>query len=316
MTLLRTARRAAPAAALLLILIADASRAAPAPSLTVTAPTSGATISKAAGPFTASGTVGFTEPEASTTPLYLRYEALDGNNCGRRYLSETDGPDAGNSCQSTGAHTTLIGTSFTRDWPADSAEVGLPLTIDASRNITGAVNITSRALSFTGNPVGSPGNWVTLDVVVRLGTTALTQSFDSGPFAGSTHSFTINLDVPASLDKVDVSTVQVDLVWHRVIHLSQQGQSVVHTFAELDNPPTFVSVPTYTASFDRRVQLTVDNPSFSGSPIAATVDLGAGTFTASVPTASLSLGSRTLYARALQGGKPSATSTVPFTLTS
>ena len=316
MTVIATVRRAAPAAALMLVLIADAGRAAPAPSLTVTAPESGATISKAAGPFAASGTVGFTEPEPSTTPLFLRYEAVDGNNCGRRYLSEADGPDAGNSCQSTGAHNTLIGTSFTRDWPADADQVDLPLTIDASRNIAGAVHITSRALSFTGNPVGTPGNWVTLDVVVRLGTSALTQSFDSGPFTGATHTFNINLDVPASLDKVDVSTVQVDLVWHRVIHLSQQGQSVVHTFAELDNPPTFVSVPTYTASFDRRVQLTVDNPSFSGSPINAAVDLGAGTFTGSVPTASLATGSRTLYARALQGGKPSATVAVPFTLTS
>ncbi len=69
----------------------------------------------------------FATPAPTDTPLYLRYAAAGTNNCGRRYLSEKDGPDPGNSCQSTGAHLTLAGQSFMRDWPAGE-EVALPLT--------------------------------------------------------------------------------------------------------------------------------------------------------------------------------------------
>jgi hypothetical protein len=59
-------------------------------------------------------------------------------------------------------------------------------------------------------------------VVVHLGTTRLTQSFDSGLHQGATHKFEMDLDIPENLDRVDATIVQVDLVWHRVVHFSQQ----------------------------------------------------------------------------------------------
>ncbi|HVM11320.1 MAG TPA: hypothetical protein VM638_02430, partial [Actinomycetota bacterium] len=182
----------------LVLLPAAVGASAGDPSVTILQPTAGATHSKAAGPIAVSGAVGFEQPAPADTRLFLRYAAEGGTNCGRRYLSTTNGPDPGNSCQSTGAHLTLAGQSFTRDWPADPAEVALPLTLDASRNITGEININSRFLGTAGAPLASPGNWVTLDVVVRLGDTALTQSFDSGLYTGATRKFSLNLDIPAS----------------------------------------------------------------------------------------------------------------------
>lgn len=89
---------------------------------------------------------------------------------------------------------------------------------------------------------------------------------------------------------------------------------MIHTFAELDNPPTFISVPTYTASFDRKVELSV-NPAFTTNRVNASVDLEEGKFSAAYPTTFIQPGERTIYARALQGGIPSATDAVPFTLT-
>ncbi|MDQ3991051.1 MAG: hypothetical protein M3245_01905 [Actinomycetota bacterium] len=306
----RSIRRAVPASALALVLLAGAVNAAsPQPAIVVDEPAAGQTVSRAAGSMPVSGVAQFAAPSPTDTSLYLRYAAVGANNCGRRYLSEDDGPDPGNSCQSTGAHLTLAGQSFMRDWPADQ-EVALPLTIDASRNITGEVNITSR---IQGN--AAPGNWVILDVVVQLNSTRLTQSFDSGPFTGSARKFAVDIDIPDSLDKVDATSVQVELIWHRVVHLSQQGVSVIHTYAELENPPTFLSVPTYSASFSRRVNVSVDNPNFTGGTVNATVDVETGAFSASYPTTFLPVGSRTLYARAVQGGVASATQSVPFTLT-
>jgi len=61
----------------------------------------------------------------------------------------------------------------------------------------------------------------------------------------------------------------------------------------------------------------VDNPGFSGtSKVTATLNLGAGTFSASYPTTFLRPGSRTLHARAIQGSNVSETDAVTFTLTS
>ena len=298
------ARNALLAAALSILMFAGAAgAAAPQPTLEVTSPADGSTFSRSAGPIPVAGDVGFAEPAPSSRNLYLRYTA----GCGVRYTSETDGPDAGNSCQGQTAILTLAGQSFTRDFPADPAEVELPITIDASRNITGQMHINSETLG-----VGTPANWVQLDVVVRLGSTSLTQSFDSGPYTGARTTFTLDLDVPASLDKVDINEASVDLVWHRVIHLPN---GAYHTYVELDDPASFVTIPSYTTSFSRKVELKVDNPSFGSGTVQGTVDLEAGTFTASVPVATVALGGHFLYVRAVQGAGVSPTRTLVFHLT-
>ncbi|HVM11822.1 MAG TPA: hypothetical protein VM638_05040, partial [Actinomycetota bacterium] len=74
--------------------------------------------------------------------------------------------------------------------------------------------------------------------------------------------------------------------------------------------------PSYTSSFNRRVELTIDNPTFSGTKTNATVNLATGTFSASMPTTFVQPGTRTIYARAIQGGKVSPVDSVPITVTS
>lgn len=273
--------------------------AAPVPTVTITSPTEGAEINRAAGSFTVAGTAGFTTPTPDTTKLYLRWET----GCDApRFLSLTDGTDAGNFCQSPTATITTLTTPLSNDWPADPVKAGLPITIDATRNLTGEVFIRTHTFTV---PSGV-GNWVQMDVSLSLNGTTITESFDSGVYTTPGYTFQLDMDIPDALDRVDASTVKLEIVWKRLIHVP----GPYHTYLSLDNPASFIAIPSYTGSFDRRVQVSIDDAGFGPDAVPASVDLDAGTYTADVLTEPLTLGPHAVYARALQGGVPSGTHAV------
>ncbi|HEX9824424.1 MAG TPA: hypothetical protein VGB51_08560 [Actinomycetota bacterium] len=263
-----------------------ASAAVAAPSISITSPASGAVISRSASPqLQLSGTVGFDAPAPVDREIYLRYDGPAGG-CGHAYLSDEDGADPGNSCSNLlqSLAVTPGEDDYTESWPAE--EVALPITLDASRNLTGSIYLRSNLDEPT---------WAVVDVEVLLGSQSVRQRFDDGlPQASSFRTFNLNIDIPTSLDKVDINSITVNVHFQTIIGL---------IWVELDAPASYVNVPAYSASFDRRVQVAVDTGQFSGTGVTLSPDLT--TWTATIPTPLT--GIHSIKARSVQG---SAISTV------
>lgn len=178
-------------------------------------------------------------PTAAQTRLYLRYDDGASTTCGGRYLSTTDGQDgAGEDCQSQTAITTFAGQTSAQEWVAD-ARAALPITVDASRHLTGELTVET----MTSGAFDAPANWAELDVVVTLNNTALPKATLSsgGVYQEGKKKFTFSVDVPDSLDKVAVTAARIDVTWKRVVH----APSVYHASISQDDPASFFTIPSY-----------------------------------------------------------------------
>ncbi|MFN2544417.1 MAG: hypothetical protein ABR600_07590 [Actinomycetota bacterium] len=178
------------------------------------------------------------DPPAKTDhQLFLRND--DSASCLHIYLSDSDGPDAGDSC-AWPVWTPPEVADWQDDYPAeaDTGEVSLPITIDATKPITGSIAIGTLT-----------PNDVQLDVYVQLDATRLgPYHVDTGPYASSffldsAPTVPISIPIPAALDKKDVSSVTVSIVWGQELNV---GGSV---WLELDAPPTSVTIPAYDKSW-------------------------------------------------------------------
>ena len=267
---------------------ASAALAVPKPRATITTPTAGTTISKAAGSFNVAGSGGWTTPASTTRNLYLRH-AGGGGVCGERSLTAANGADGGETCHEFPAAALPIvpNNPYSEDFQTtDAVAADLPITVDASKNLTGSINVTS----------ATPVNDMQLDVQITLGETTLpTQSFTSL----GTAQFPLNIDIPDTLDKADIESARVLVIWKRMI---VGVPAVTHSHIELESPASHIAIPGYTGSFNQQTHVTIDDPDFDLDPIAATVDTVAKTYSADVPTTFLTLGSHTVYVRSLQGG--------------
>jgi len=74
---------------------------------------------------------------------------------------------------------------------------------------------------------------------------------------------------------------------------------------------SWVDVPSYSASVNRAVQVSVDDPSF-GNPVAATLNSAATGWSATIRTPPI--GTHTIYARSTQGFDTSPVASSTFTV--
>lgn len=185
------------------------------------------------------------KPVAMDQKFFLHDNSCDEDNT----LSLLDGPD--NSCWYVdsgilydvfeGAGLLAV-EDLAQSWGAID---GVPLTLDATKPITGEVSTTSGACLVDGAPCSPAGIGIgqaTLDVIVlgeidgeekELGT--FTEDYVIAP--GQTHTSKIEIKLDEALDKAELATLRVLTYLH--------GAAVGHGVIELENPASFVTVPAW-----------------------------------------------------------------------
>ena len=286
-----------------------AGSAVAAPAVSITSPADGSTVSRSQNPSLAlAGAVSFDTPEADTSRFFLRRSACGGTVDQGMRLSRTSGTDGGTGCGYIGGWN-LLGTadepSFVMDFPAAD---GVPFTLDSSRQLTARISMDSYR-GIVGNPVAITAGSATLRLTVSgdtatgsqtLGTQSITKQVL--PTTGlQLYDFAITL--PAGADKKDFTGLNVNL--------SMTGPGVGHGYVN-HSGASFMDVPTYTASFDRKVQVRVNNASFSSTGISVAGDLASWSGAIPTPVAGFTYA---IQARAVQGAAISAPAEIAVTVT-
>jgi hypothetical protein len=284
-----------------LALVAGVAVASPT-SVTITTPKEGQSLSKKRTPqLPVTGGVTFAAANPDTSLFYVRRDGCGTAN-DNPHLSISTGQDAGSGCGSlingvVGAGGDVDAGAFV-DYPSTD---GMPLAFDASRNITGtfdiqgffgpaAVGVMEADVSMEalvngeGVPIGSDTEMVLMD-----------------PTASDNYiDFTITPD--ASLDKKDLSGIDLRLHLH--------GPYAFSGFVGTDGG-SFVNVPSYTASVNKTVLLSLDDPTFA-SPIPVAVNTAQDGWSVVIPTPAV--GRHTLYAQSVQGFDTSSVVARHFTV--
>ena len=183
-------------------------------------------------------------PVAVDQKFYLHDTSCDDPNT----MSLTDHPD--NSCwyvdsgvlYDVVAGAGLLGPEdLGQSWTASE---GVPLTLDATKPITGEISTSSGQCLVDGgcSPAGLGAGLATLDVFVfgdvngaetELGT--FTETYPVAP--GQTHTSKIEIKLDPALDKAQLGSLRVLTYLH--------GAAVGHGVIELENPASFVTVPSF-----------------------------------------------------------------------
>lgn len=283
-------------AALVAALTAAAALSAP-PSVTITAPKSNQKVSLHQNPYLAvAGTAAFADTTAGTTEFFLRRDGC-GTSADNPHLSITSGTDAGDGCGLIIDQVGLVGdvapqASFT-DYPAVD---GTPLAYDGTQPINGQV-------SLTGAQVGLAE--VDVDVQALVGGNAV----DIGSATGSAILDPTGASTPVpftiapnpALDGSDIQALDLRVTIH--------GPNVYSGFVALSGA-SWLNMPSYAASVNRGVEISVDDPTFS-NPTSARVS--GSTWSVAIPTPSV--GKHTIYAESTQGYDTSAPASVTFSVT-
>lgn len=271
-----------------------ATTAGAAPTVTISTPTSGASFSKSASPkINVAGTVGFDAPEPSESVFYVRRTSCTTD---QRISTDQGGETA--SCAETVSLTPVaeeqaLGTTY-------PAEDGIPLTLDASRPITGVVSVVSYAGQ---SGAGTGAGLTTIDISLTGGTQTLgstTVTYTATP-AQYRYNTTWSITPPANLDKKDLSSL--------ALTIKVRGRNAMHGF--ISPNATNFTLPIYTESFTPKVEVAVDGGAFSATPVTLAADQKS--YTASVTTPAV--GNHTIKARAVQGSDISGVASVPITVT-
>ncbi len=299
MSRVRALAVAIPAALALIAGVATAS----SPSVTITSPKEGQSFSQKRVPnLPVYGGVTFAAANPNTSLFYVRRDGCGTSN-DNPHLSISSGTDAGSGCGSlingvVGAGGDADAGAFV-DYP--SAD-GMPLAPDASRNITGTIDVqgfvgpaqagvmeadVSMEALVNGNgvQVGSDAEMVVLDPTA----------------SDNVINFTITPN--AALDKADLSGIDLRLHLH--------GPYVFSGFVAT-NGLSFVDIPSYTASANKSVLLSVDDPTFA-NPVPVAINSSQDGWSVVIPTPSV--GKHTLYAESVQGFDTSAVVARHFTVT-
>ena len=288
-----------PAALALLAGVAVASST----SVTITTPKEGQSFSKKRVPnLPVVGGVTFAAANPNTSLFYVRRDGCGTSN-DNPHLSISTGTDAGSGCGSLingviGAGGDADAGAFV-DYPSND---GMPLSLDSTRNITGTFDIqgfigpaqaglmeadVSMEALVNGNgvPIGSVTEMVVLD-----------------PTA-SDNLIKFTITPAAALDKKDLSGIDLRLHLH--------GPYAFSGFVAT-NGLSFVNVPSYTASVNKAVLLSLDDPTFAG-PIPVAINSSGNGWSVVIPTPAV--GRHTLYAQSVQGFDTSAVVARHFTVT-
>jgi hypothetical protein len=260
------------------------------PSVTITSPAADQRISLRHNAYTAvAGTASFATPSATATRFYLRRDGCGTAN-DNPHLSVTSGTDGGDGC---GLVLTLVGAGGTADQGAFvdyPSSDGMPLTLDASRPVTGTIDLESFGIT---DPVAAGTGIVTVSVSLEAldrgaGVSVGSDSEDVLVTPTQTEypvAFTIQPN--GTLDKADLSGLDLR------VHL--EGPYAFSGFIG-NSGKSWTDVPSWSASFDRSVLVSLDDPSF-GDPVPARVS--GTTWSVALPTPSV--GKHVVYAEATQG---------------
>ena len=268
-------------------------------SVTITTPKAGQSISLRKTPYLAiAGTATFAPATAGVTKFYLRRDGCGTSN-DNPHLSVTTGTDAGDGCglifNSVAGPGGDVDQSAFIDFPSSD---GMPLALDANQNITGAI-------SLTGLQLGMATVDVTFEALVNgqavtLGTDSESALLD--PTADHTPiPFTVQPN--ASLDGADVQALDLRVLVH--------GPYIYSGFISL-NGNSYADVPSYAASVNKSVQVSLDDASFANA-VPARIGAGSSTWSVAIPTPAV--GKHQLYARSTQGFDTSTPTSVAFTVT-
>jgi hypothetical protein len=294
--MMRKASRAAAALVTAAAVAAGVAAAASGPSVTITNPSAGQKISLKRNPYVAvAGTVSFAPATPGTTPFYLRRDGCGTSN-DNPHLSLTFGADAGDGCglivNAVGPVGDVDQAAFI-DFPASD---GMPLSLDGTRAIDGQI-------SLTGAQVGLAEVDVMLSALINgqavtIGTGNGSAVLDP---TGSTTPVPFTIPASSSLDGADVQALDLRVHLH--------GPNVYSGFISL-NGQSWVDIPSYAASVNRAVTVSLDDPTFAN---AVPARISSSTWTVALPTPAV--GAHTLYARSTQGYDASAAGSLTFTVT-
>jgi hypothetical protein len=293
-----TKRRLLPIASAAALLLIVAAASAGATAVTFTTPKAGSTISLRSNPYTAvAGSVSFAPATAQTSRFYLRRDGCGTSN-DDPHLSTTSGTDGGDGCGLIVNAVVGLGGDADQsafiDFPSTD---GMPLALDASRSVTGAIDIT-------GTSVGLVQVDVSMEALVNGQGVVIGSDSESAlvdpTAADNPIAFTIHPD--ATLAGSDLQGL--DLRVH--IH----GPNADSGFVGLSGK-SWTEVPSYAASVNRSVQISVDDQSFA-QPIPARLDATGSSW--SVAIATPPAGKHTLYAKSTQGFDTSAPASTTFTV--
>jgi hypothetical protein len=266
-------------------------------SVTITTPKSGQSISLKKNPYTAvAGKVTFAPTTAGTTEFYLRRDGC-GTSTDNPHLSVTSGTDGGDGCglilnAVAGAGGDADQNAFI-DFPAND---GMPLSLNTSSPIDGAI-------SLTGAQVGLAEVDVTLEALINgeavtigkgTGSAVLDPTADHTPVPFS-------IQPSSTLDGSDLQALDLRVLVH--------GPNIYSGFVSL-NGNSYANIPSYAASTNKSVQLSVDDPSF-GNAVPARIS--GSSWSVAIPTPAV--GKHKLYARSAQGFDTSAPTSVAISVT-
>jgi hypothetical protein len=267
------------------------------PGVTITSPRTGSSVSLHQNPYLAvAGKAAFAAATPGDTQFFLRRDGC-GTSSDNPHLSVTSGTDAGDGCGLIVDQVPLVGTadqgSFT-DYPASD---GMPLALDTSRDATGAIDLHGG--------LGAGLATVNVDLAALVGGQAVdigadTESVVLDPTASdNVVAFTIHPD--PSLAGADVQALD--------LRVRVEGASIYSSFVGLSGK-SWVTLPSFAASVNRSVQVSVDDPTFANA-VPARID-ATGAWSAAIPTPAA--GRHTIYAEAAQGFDTGATATTTLTV--
>ena len=266
-------------------------------SVTIASPTNNQPVSLHKNPYLAvAGSATFAATSAGTTRFFLRRDGC-GTSTDNPHLSVTSGTDGGDGCGLI--FNAVVGTGGDVDQGAFidfPASDGMPLAYEATAPINGQV-------SLTGAQVGLAEVDVTLSALIGGNAVDLGSATGSAvldPTGASTPvPFTIQPNV--SLDGSDLQALDLRVRIH--------GPNVYSGFIALSGT-SWVDVPSYAASVNKGVEISVDDPTFAN---AVPARLSGTSWTVAVPTPSI--GKHTVYAESTQGYSTSAPTSVTFNVT-
>jgi hypothetical protein len=291
-------------AAVAVTLAVSIAYAADGPATTISSPSNGQKVSLRRTTYLAvAGAASFAAPATQTSRFYLRRDGCGTSN-DNPHLSVVSGTDAGDGC---GLVLSAVGVGGTVDQGASvdyPSTDGMPLTLDAGRTVTGTIDLESIGIT---DPLAAGAGLVTVTVDLE----ALYQG--SGVTIGSDSE---NVLVTPEQTAYPVAfTVQPNGA------LDRAGLSGVDLRVHVEGPYAFsgfignsgkswVDLPSWSASFDRDVQVSLDDPTFA-SPVPARIDGSAWSVAVPAPA----LGTHTVYARARQGFDSGAITSQTFKVT-
>jgi hypothetical protein len=283
------------AAAALAVGVAGAST----PTVTITSPKAGQNISLKRTPnLAAAGKVGFAPTTAGTTKLYLRRDACGTSN-DNPHLSVTTGTDGGDGCGLI--FNAIVGTGGDVDQGAFvdfPATDGMPLPLDTHSPINGVI-------SLTGAQVGLAEVDVTLEALINGEAVTLGEATGSAVLdpTGDHTPVPFTIQPSSTLDGSDLQALDLRVLIH--------GPNIYSGFISL-NGNSYANVPSYAASVNKSVQVSLDDSTFTNA-VPAKIDSTGTSW--SVTIATPAIGKHKLYARSTQGFDTSAPTSVAFTVT-